>query len=111
MTLAKTDLRIAESYVSVLVEPSLQSLFDTIVSEHDLTVSEVLRLTGGSTLLARHPMVRHTLQVRAAYLEPLHHLQVSLLARRRELKEPDPDLLRALLRTVNGIAAGMRNTG
>ncbi|MGQ0717869.1 MAG: phosphoenolpyruvate carboxylase [Pseudonocardiales bacterium] len=111
MTLAKTDLRIAESYVSVLVEPSLQPLFDTIVNEHDLTKREVLRLTGGSTLLARHHLLRDTLRVRAAYLEPLHHLQVSLLARRREVGEPDPDLRRALLRTVNGIAAGMRNTG
>lgn len=111
MTLVKTDLRIAECYVSVLVEPSMQSLFDTIISEHDLTKREVLRLTGGETLLARHHLLRHTLQVRAAYLEPLHHLQISLLARRREVDEPDPDLRRALLRTVNGIAAGMRNTG
>jgi phosphoenolpyruvate carboxylase len=111
MTLAKTDLRIAECYISALVEPTLQPLFDTIVSEHDLTKREVLRFTGGSTLLARHHLLRHTLQVRASYLEPLHHLQVSLLARRREVDEPDPDLRRALLRTVNGIAAGMRNTG
>ncbi len=111
MTLAKTDLRIAESYVSVLVEPRLQPLFDTIADEHDLTKREVLRLTGGSILLARHHLLRDTLEVRAAYLEPLHHLQVSLLARRREVDEPDPDLRRALLRTVNGIAAGMRNTG
>ncbi|MGH3875131.1 MAG: phosphoenolpyruvate carboxylase [Pseudonocardiaceae bacterium] len=111
MMLAKTDLRIAESYVSVLVEPHLQPLFDNIVREYDLTKREVLRLTGDPTLLARHHLLDHTLQVRAAYLEPLHHLQVSLLARRREVAEPDPDLRRALLRTVNGIAAGMRNTG
>ena len=111
MMLVKTDLRIAESYVSVLVEPSLQPLFDTIVDEYDLTKREVLRLIGGSTLLARHRLLRQTLQVRAAYLEPLHHLQVSLLARHREVDEPDPDLRCALLRTVNGIAAGMRNTG
>jgi phosphoenolpyruvate carboxylase len=111
MTLAKTDLRIAECYVAALVEPSLQPLFDTIVEEHDLTKREVLRLTGGSTLLARHHLLRHSLQARAGYLEPLHHLQVSLLARRREVDEPDPDLRGALLRTVNGIAAGMRNTG
>jgi phosphoenolpyruvate carboxylase len=112
MTLAKTDLRIAECYVCALVAPSLQPLFDTIVNEHDLTRREVLRLTGGSTLLVRHRLLRHTLQVRATtYLEPLHHLQVSLLALRREVDEPDPDLRRGLLRTVNGIAAGMRNTG
>ncbi|MGH3828632.1 MAG: phosphoenolpyruvate carboxylase, partial [Pseudonocardiaceae bacterium] len=111
MTLAKTDLRIAECYVSVLVEPRLQPLFDPIASEYDLTKREVLRLTGGSTLLSRHHQLRHTLQVRDSYLEPLHHLQVALLARSREVDEPDPDLRRALLRTVNGIAAGMRNTG
>ncbi|MEO7196122.1 MAG: phosphoenolpyruvate carboxylase [Pseudonocardiaceae bacterium] len=111
MTLAKTDLKIAESYVSVLVEPRLQPLFDPIVAEYDLTKREVLRLTGGSTLLARHHLLRHTLQVRDSYLGPLHHLQVALLARSREVAEPDPDLRRALLRTVNGIAAGMRNTG
>ena len=111
MTLAKTDLRIAERYVAALVEPSLQPLFDTIVEEHHLTKREVLRLTGDSTLLARHHLLRDSLQARAVYLEPLHHLQVSLLARCREVDEPDPDLRGALLRTVNGIAAGMRNTG
>jgi phosphoenolpyruvate carboxylase len=111
MTLAKTDLRIAEYYVSTLVDPAVQPLFDVIVREHDLTKGEVLRLTGGSTLLARHHLLRDTLRVRASYLEPLHHLQVALLARQREVDEPDTDLRRALLRTVNGIAAGMRNTG
>jgi phosphoenolpyruvate carboxylase len=49
--------------------------------------------------------------VRAGYLEPLHHLQVELLAQRRKVGEAEPDLNRALLQTVNGIAAGLRNTG
>ena len=111
MTLAKTDLRIAEFYVTRLVEPGLQPIFDLVRAEHDVTVREVLRLLGTTTLLARHPVLRNTLAVRAAYLEPLHHLQVELLAQRRKVTEPDADLNRALLQTVNGIAAGLRNTG
>jgi phosphoenolpyruvate carboxylase len=111
MTLAKTDLRIAGIYVAELVDPSLHPIFDDIVAEHALTLREVLRLTGSSTLLARHPVLRGTLAVRASYLEPLHHLQVELLAQRRRSEEADADLHRALLLTINGIAAGLRNTG
>ncbi|GAA1252418.1 phosphoenolpyruvate carboxylase [Pseudonocardia aurantiaca] len=111
MTLAKTDLRIAGFYVAELVDPELHPIFDDIVAEHARTLREVLRLAGGSTLLARHPVLRNTLAVRSAYLEPLHHLQMELLAQRRKTEEPDPDLHRALLLTINGIAAGLRNTG
>ena len=81
------------------------------MAEHERTQREVLGLIGSDVLLARHPMLRNTLAVRASYLEPLHHLQVELLAQRRQAEEPDADLHRALLLTVNGIAAGLRNTG
>jgi phosphoenolpyruvate carboxylase len=111
MTLAKTDLRIAGFYVAELVDPVLHPIFDDIVAEHQRTLHEVLDLTGSSVLLARHPILRNTLAVRASYLEPLHHLQVELLSRRRRTDEPDADLGRALLLTINGIAAGLRNTG
>jgi phosphoenolpyruvate carboxylase len=111
MTLAKTDLRIAGFYVGELVDPGLHPIFDDITAEHARTLREVLRLTGSSTLLARHPVLRNTLAVRASYLEPLHHLQVELLAQRRRTTDPNPDLRRALSLTVNGIAAGLRNTG
>ena len=86
MTLAKTDLRIAEFYVTNLVEPGLQPIFELIKAEHEITVREVLRLLGTTTLLARHPVLRNTLSVRAGYLEPLHHLQVELLAQRRKVR-------------------------
>jgi phosphoenolpyruvate carboxylase len=109
MTLFKTDLRIARRYVE-LAPPHLQRLFDEVSDEYALTVEHVLRVTGEDELLASNPLLRQTLQVRDNYLEPLHHLQVELLARQRA-GETDPDLERALLLTVNGIAAGMRNTG
>jgi phosphoenolpyruvate carboxylase len=93
------------------VEPGLQPIFELIKAEHEITMREVLRLLGTTTLLARHPVLRNTLSVRAGYLEPLHHLQVELLAQRRKAADADGDLNRALLQTVNGIAAGLRNTG
>ncbi len=110
MTLAKTDLRIARRYVDALVEPHLQPIFERIVDEHERTRREVLALTGSPTLLGRHPVLRNTLAVRDGYLEPLHRLQVELLVRRRA-GDTDPDVERALLRTINGIAAGLKNTG
>jgi phosphoenolpyruvate carboxylase len=115
MTLAKTDLVISERYVHALVEPHLRGVFEVVREEHARTLEEVLRLTGRPELLQRHPLLQRTLQVREAYLAPLHALQVELLTRQRAVAaagdEPDPAVQRALLLTVNGIAAGLRNTG
>ncbi|MBN2112772.1 MAG: phosphoenolpyruvate carboxylase [Acidimicrobiia bacterium] len=111
MTLAKTDLGVAARYVEHLVEPGLHPLFETITAEHDRTLAEVLHLTGGPRLLAGNPTLQRTLEVRHAYLAPLHYVQVALLARRRAEGAGDPALERALLLTLNGIATGLRNTG
>ena len=113
MTLAKTDLRIARHYVETLVPEQFRHVFDLVVAEHERTVAEVLQVTGESTVLGANPGLRQTLERRDDYLEPLSHLQVALLRRLRDAgtAEPDPRLLRPLLLTVNGIAAGLRNTG
>lgn len=111
MTLAKTDLDLAARYVEQLVEPELRGVFDEIVEEHARTVEQVLAVTGLPSLLADEPLLARTVEVRDRSLLPLHELQVSLLARARAATEVDPATQRALLLTVNGIAAGLRNTG
>ena len=109
MTLTKTDLAIASRYVRQLVDPRHHHLFDTITAEYVRTSEEIARITQ-TALLDRLPILQRTLAVRDYYLDPLNYLQVSLLERSRA-GEQDEHLERALLLTVNGIAAGMRNTG
>lgn len=120
MMLAKTDLDIARRYVHTLVPARLHPIFTQIEEEYERTVREVLAITGEAALLDSDPVLRRTLTVRDTYLVPLHHLQVALLCQYREPGgsardthggSVDPTLERALLTTINGIAAGMRNTG
>jgi len=127
MMLTKTDLTIARGYVTTLVPERLHGIFAKIEAEYARTVEEILTVSRSGDLLESQPVLNRTLAVRDTYLEPLHHLQVALLRQYRDTgsartsiatapggrRSPgaDPTLERALLTTVNGIAAGMRNTG
>ena len=111
MTLAKTDLEMSQRYVDTLVDPSLRHFLDLIKEEFVLTKAELLLLTKKAELLGDQPRLARTLGIRDQYLAPLHLLQIHLLEQVRENPDIDPTIRRALLLTINGVAAGLRNTG
>ncbi len=109
MTIAKTDLEIAKRYVKRLVDPALHHFFETIQEEFERTKREILILLGTKELLENQATLAKTLKVRDSYLAPIHLLQIDLLAEIR--KSANQEISRALSLTINGIAAGLRNTG
>src|SRR3990170_4997202 len=90
MTLAKTDMDIAGRYVQALVRPELRAIYDDIRGEFDLSVAEVLRMSGQDRLLDSNRTLQRTLAVRDAYVDPLSYLQVTLLARKRRAHAENP---------------------
>ena len=112
MTMAKTDLKMAQHYVNTLVPAELRHFFADIKAEFELTSQEINALRGNEDLLGDQPLLARTLQIRDQYLAPLHMMQVNLLERVRTAgDDADPLLRRALLLTINGVALGLRNTG
>jgi phosphoenolpyruvate carboxylase len=118
MGLAKADAGIAEHYDRHLVPREYRDLGDVLRQRLQNAIQAVLTITGHHDLLDDNPVLRRSIDVRNPYVDPINLLQVELLRRLREQNanraENDPQaarLRRALLVTINGIAAGMRNTG
>ncbi len=126
MTLAKVDLQIAKHYVGELTSPEdkerFEALFKKISDEFHLTCAMVLQITNHERLLDGDPELQRSVYLRNGTIVPLGFLQVSLLKRLRQYKDQaatgivrsrysQGELLRGALLTINGIAAGMRNTG
>jgi phosphoenolpyruvate carboxylase len=108
MVIAKTDLVIAARYAELARPDVRKQVWSAIRAEHQLTKKWVKRLTKSRKLLERNPTLARSIQLRNPYVDPLNLIQVELVRRKRA---GDPAVARPLLLTVNGIAAGMRNTG
>jgi phosphoenolpyruvate carboxylase len=110
MVLAKADGGIFARYNEVLAEGTLERLGETLLEGLDAARRGVLEVTGHAILLEGNTMLRRSIEVRNPYVDPINLLQVELLKRVRA-GDRSPPTLHALLVTMNGIAAGMRNTG
>ena len=119
MALAKADAGIAAHYDRYLVGPDLHDLGCELRARLTRAANAVLEITGHARLLEENPVLRRSIDVRNPYVDPINIIQVELLRRLRQLgpkgaASEDPDVVQlrgALLVTINGVAAGMRNTG
>lgn len=116
MALYKGEMDTAKEYAELASDQdSAQKIFADIRSEYELTVAEVLGVARLKGLMEETPLLQYSLQRRDPYLDPLNHIQITLIQRHRqyvaETGNTDSPWLPTLLRTINAIAAGMRNTG
>jgi phosphoenolpyruvate carboxylase len=105
MTLAKSSIEIAREYLPLVDDARL---WPVIEGEHERTVAAVLEIVEADRLLDRHPVLQRSIELRNPYVDPLNAIQVELLSRHRG---GDRDVEPALLRSIAGIAAALRNTG
>ncbi|TDV14519.1 phosphoenolpyruvate carboxylase [Paraburkholderia caballeronis] len=111
MTLAKTDLAVASRYAQLVSDKKLRKqVFERIVGEWERTTRVLDEITGASGRLADNPLLARSIKNRFPYLDPLNHLQVELIKRHRA-GDTNARVRRGLHLTINGIAAGLRNTG
>jgi phosphoenolpyruvate carboxylase len=111
MVLAKTDLSIASRYAELLEDAALRELVLTRIGEElNKSVRYLLQITGQPALLANNPELAHSIRSRIPYLDPLNHLQIELL-RRYRAGDTDELTRRGIHLSINGLTAGLRNSG
>ncbi|MGA0606743.1 phosphoenolpyruvate carboxylase [Phenylobacterium sp. VNQ135] len=111
MVLAKGDMAIARRYAGLVEDKALaEAVFGHIRAEWDRTTEALLQITGQSALLERSPDLAAVIRSRLPYIDPLNHLQIELIRRRRS-GDDQAAVRQGIHLTINGIAAGLRNTG
>ena len=110
MTLAKSDLKIAKLYVELLLNEDMLEIYNVINKESKLALTSIKKIKNNDELLDDNQILKNTLKVRNAYLDPLSIIQITLMKKMKK-RELDPIEKNALLLSINGLAAGLRNTG
>jgi phosphoenolpyruvate carboxylase len=111
MALAKSDLGIAARYVTLVNDPALRDrVWKSIAREHEKAIEQILLLTDQARILERDPVLRRSIDRRNPYVDPISLAQIELLKRHRADGSGE-QTLRAILRTINGVAGGLKNTG
>jgi phosphoenolpyruvate carboxylase len=111
IAMAKADMSIARLYADLVENPALRErVFGMLSEEFDLTLRTVLRITGQKGLLETNPVLERSIRLRNPYVDPMSLVQVELLRRKRAGENTD-ELNYGLAATINGIAAGLHNTG
>ncbi|CAN5842098.1 phosphoenolpyruvate carboxylase [soil metagenome] len=111
MVLAKSDIGIASRYAQLVKDEALRdSIFPRLQAEHAATIEVLKTISGQDELLAANPLLKRSISNRFPYLSPLNHVQVELLKRYRQ-GDPDERVRRGIHLSINGIAAGLRNSG
>ncbi len=111
MVLAKADIAIASRYAELVSDPRLRDeVFGRIRAEFELTRRHLLSIEQADELLADNPLLRRSMRNRFPYMDPLNHLQIELL-RRHRAGETDERIRRGIHLSINGVAAGLRNSG
>ena len=111
MVYTKAEPNLAKYYELCLVKPELHHLGEKLRQRLQLGIEAVLSLTQATELMSHTPWSRESVKLRNPYIDPLNFLQTELLARTRREVEPSADVQLALMLTIAGVAAGMRNTG
>jgi phosphoenolpyruvate carboxylase len=111
MVLAKSDIAIASRYAELVEDKALKdAIFPRLRREWQMSIAMLLEIAGQKELLETNPLLARSIRHRFPYLDPLNHLQVELLKRHRS-GDADERVVRGIHLTINGIAAGLRNSG